>query len=253
MTVAPVRRRPSAVVPTAARRATRVRADRAARRGRWLRRGALGLLGLLPLLALGWVLLVSSWLAVDTVEVRGTSRLSPDEVRAAVGLEPGTPLARIRTGDVAEAVRTLPPVADVTVRRSWPGTVEIAVREREVVAGVARNGRVELVDAGGLAFATVPALPPGAVRLQTAEPGPDDPATLAALQVVQALPAALRGQVASVEASSASTVALRLRSGKQVVWGAPGDTATKAAAALALLPKPGEVVDVSAPGVAVRR
>ena len=253
MTLAPVRRRPSSVVAAAPRLAARARAQRTARRLRWLRWTALALLGLLPLLALAWVLLVSNWLAVDRVEVQGTSRLSADEVRDAVGLEPGTPLARVSTGDVADAVRTLPPVADVSVRRSWPGTLEVSVRERVVAAAVVRGGRVTLVDAGGVPFAAAPALPPDVVRLQTDDPAPGDAATVAALRVTGALPAALRAQVVSVSASSPSDVVLALRNGKQVVWGAPGDTQTKAAAALALLPKPGDVVDVSVPGVAVRR
>lgn len=253
VTVAPVRRRPSALVAAGPGRAARARPERSTRRARWLRRSALTLLALLPLLALAWVLLVSSWLAVDRVEVRGTSRLSADEVRETAGVLPGTPLARVRPDDVADAVRTLPPVGDVQVRRSWPGTVQITVRERVVAAAVAENERAVLVDPGGVPFATAPTPPTGVVRLATDDPGPDDPATLAALQVVGALPEALRAQVTSVSASSPSDVVLGLHNGEQVVWGAPGDTQTKATAALVLLPKPGTVVDVSAPGVAVRR
>ena len=253
MTVAPPRRRSSAVVAAAPRLAARARAERAARRVRWAKRTGLLLLASVPLLVLAWVLLVSSWLAVDRVEIRGTGRLSVDEVLAAVALEPGTPLARVDTGAVADAVRRLPPVADVQVRRSWPGALEVTVTERVVAAGVAHGAAVTLVDRSGVPFASAPSLPKGVVRLQTDSPGPDDPATRAALQVHRDLPAALRTRVATVQAPSPSSVVLVLRDGKQVEWGAPGRTETKAAAALALLPKPGKVVDVSAPGVAVRR
>lgn len=253
MTVAPVRRRPSAVVAAAPRLAARAQAERAARRVRWAKRGGQGLLALLPLLALGWVLLVSDLLAVDRVEVRGTSRLTVEQVRSAVPLEPDTPLARVDTGGIAEAVGQLPPVADVRVRRDWPGTLEVTVVERTVAAAVAGIGRVELVDADGVAFASEPSLPAGVVRLETEQPGPDDPATLAALEVHQALPAALARRVAALRASSPSSVELVVDGGRRVVWGAPGDTDSKAAAALALLRMPGTVVDVSAPGVVTRR
>ena len=127
------------------------------------------------------------------------------------------------------------------------------MRERVVAAGIAQGSQVTLVDRGGVAFATEPRLPRGVVRLQVEDAGPDDAATRAALQVHGDLPAPLRARVATVTASSPASVVLVLADGEQVVWGARGDTETKAAAALALLPKPGTIVDVSAPGVAVRR
>jgi hypothetical protein len=46
---------------------------------------------------------------------------------------------------------------------------------------------------------------------------------------------------------------LRLDGDQRIVWGSPGETAAKAAAALALLRTPGGVVDVSTPGLVVRR
>lgn len=255
MTVAPVRRRPSAVVPAAPRRAARTRAERWARLRRWGVRSGQVLLVLVPLLALGWALLASSWLSLDRVEVRGTSRLTDAAVRSAVDVRPGTPLARIDTAEVAQAVRRLPPVADVTVRRSWPGTLEVTVVERTAAVGVGDQSGpgATLLDDKGVAFATARALPRGVPRLAVQDPGPDDPATRAALDVHRALPERLRTRVATLEAASPSSVVLVLRNGEKVVWGAPGDTATKAVAALALLPLPGSVVDVSAPGVAVRR
>ena len=102
-------------------------------------------------------------------------------------------------------------------------------------------------------FASAPALPEGVLRLEVAQVGPKDPAALAALQVARELPATLRSQVQALQAASPSSVVLLLAGGRQVVWGPPGDAAAKAAAVEALLKLPGRVVDVSAPGVAVRR
>ena len=253
MTAAPPRKRPAPVVAAAPRLAARARAERSARRGRRLRRGAQVLLGLAAVAGLAWVLLGSRWLAVDRVEVLGAARLTPEQVRAAVDLAPGTPLARVDLAAVARDVRALPPVAAVEVERSWPGTLRVQVTERVPAAGVPTGGRVTLLDAGGVAFASVPALPKGLVRLEVPRPGPQDPVTRAALAVHREVPAPLRARVRALRADSPSGVVLVLDGGKRVVWGSPGGAATKAAAATALLRLPGSVVDVSAPGVVTRR
>lgn len=239
------------VVPAAAHLQARARAQRSARRGRVLRRTGNALAVLLPMLAVAWVLLASTWFGVDDVEVVGTSRLDAADVEAAVRVAAGTPLARVDTGAVEARVAQLAPVADVAVRRTWPGTLTVDVTERTAAAGVVQGGKVTLVDAGGVPFGTEPRLPAGLVRLQVHRPGPDDPATVAALQVHAALPAELRSRVRIVRAASPSAVVLLLSDGRQVVWGRPGQTATKAAAALTLLTKPGSVYDVSAGDVVV--
>lgn len=243
-------RRP-AVVPATGRLEERKRAARSSRRRRGLRHVASTLVVLLPLLALAWVVLASSWLAVDRVEVTGTGRLQPAQVVEAAAVAAGTPLARVDTGDVEDRVAALPPVAEVAVRRTWPGTLTVEVVERTPAAAVDGPGGVVLVDATGVLFGGEPALPAGLPRLEVADPGPEDPATRAALDVHAALPEELRGQVVQVQAPSPSGVVLVLADGRQVVWGRPGGTSTKAAAVLALLDRPGTVFDVSGEGVVV--
>lgn len=253
VTVPGARQRPAQVLPAEPRLAERARAQRSTRRRWFLRRFAEALVVLLPLVALAWVLLVSTWVTVDRVEVMGTSRLTVEEVITAAGVPLATPLARVDLDGVEAAVSRLPAVADVQAHRSWPGTLRLNVTERSPVAGVASAGGVTLVDGEGVPFAVAPELPAGALRLEVAQVGPQDPATLAALQVSRELPAALRSQVQALRAASPSSVVLLLAGGRQVVWGPPGDAVNKAAAVEALLKLPGRVVDVSAPGVAVRR
>lgn len=252
MTTTPTRRpvpRPAPVVALS----ERAEAGRAARRSRLLRRAGRGLLLLVPLLGLAWVLLVSSWLAVDRVEVVGQGRVTPAEVERAAAVADGTPLARVDTSAVEARVGRLAPVAGVEVTRSWPGTLRVELTERVATAYVAGPSGVTLVDPSGVLFGTERKAPTGVVRLQVNDPGPDDPATLAALAVHRSLPAELAARVRIVRAASPSAVVLLTSTGKQVVWGAPGDTATKAAAVLALLGTDSAVIDVSAPGVVVRR
>ena len=251
MTSVRVRRRPAAVDPADPRRRAHGQAQRSVRR-RALRAGQAVLL-LLPVLVVAWVLFASSWLAVDRVVISGLDRLSDAQVREAVGVRPGTPLARVDVGDVGDAVRRLPPVASVDVERSWPGTLRVQVRERVAVAGLPRDGKVTLVDAGAVPFAIVGSLPQGVVRLEVDELGRGDPVTRAALEVHTGLPDPLRERVRTVRADGPRDVVLLLADEQEVVWGSPGEAATKAAAALALLREPGDVVDVSSPGVVVRR
>ncbi len=245
--------RPSVVVPTAPRLAARARAERLQRRRRL--RGLLwrGLLLAVVLAGLGWVLFVSSLLAVRQVEVTGTARITQTQVRTAADVPAGRPLARVDTAQIARRVSALAPVAAVQVRRSWPRTLRIQVTERVAAVGVVGPAGVTLLDPGGVVFATDRALPTGVVRLQVNDPGPDDAATRACLAVLAELPPALGDRVRIVRAETAASVLLLLDNGKQVVWGAPGGAATKAAAAVALLRREGDVFDVSTPGVAIIR
>ena len=274
MTPAPVRHASTIGPRSVTELADRVEAGRSARRSRGVRRFARALLLLTPVLGLAWVLLGSSWLAVDRVQVVGAVRLSAAEVERAVAVGSGTPLARVDTGAAERRVAALPPVLAVEISRSWPGTLRVEVTERTPVAGVvgaagsagaagaagavgsagvsAADG-VQLIDAAGVLFGAERTLPAGLVALRVEAPGPQDPTTRAALQVNADLPVALRQRVRAITARSPSAVELVLDDGRQVVWGAPGGTATKAAAALVLLRTDSTVIDVSAPGVVVRR
>lgn len=230
----------------------RAQADRSDRRARRRRRVVRLALLALPLAALGWVLLGSSWLAVDRVQVLGATRLSEQQVAQAAAVAPGTPLARVDTAAVQARLARLAPVRSVRVSRSWPGTLRVEVVERVPAAYLLDGSAVRLLDADGVAFADVPRAPEGVVRLQVTDPGPQDPATLAALAVHRDLPADLRARVRIVRAATAGSVVLLTADGKQVLWGGPGDTQVKAGAALALLGTDSGVIDVSTPGVAVR-
>lgn len=246
--------RPGPVVAADPRRAAKARAGRADRRRRRWHRLLIVLLVAVPAAGLGWLVLLSPVLGVGQVQVTGTARLTPAQVVAAARMVPGTPLARVSVGDVAERVeRALPPVQDVRVRRVWPRTLELDVVERTAAAAVVRPDGVLLVSADGVGFATVPAPPAGVPRLELARPAPDDPATRAALAVLRELPADLRSRTAVVRATTGADVQLGLADGRTVVWGDPGDGPAKAQALTALLRLPGTVYDVSAPGLVVRR
>jgi cell division protein FtsQ len=245
--------RPVQVLAAGARLAAKAKAERSARRRRVLRRTGIGLAALAPVALLAWVVLMSPVLAVRTVAVSGTTRLTPDQVRAAADVTRGTPLARVDAAAVVRRVEGLRAIAQVRVTRGWPSTLRLQVVERVPTVGVVTKSGVTLIDSAGVPFATVAALPPGVVRLQVSRPGPDDPTTKAALDVLAVLPQPMRGRVRIVRAASPSSVTLVLRDGRRVLWGGVDDTALKAQAAEALLKMPGSVYDVSRPGVVTRR
>lgn len=244
--------RPSKVVPAGARLAARARAERADRRRVVLRRTAYALGALVPVVLLGWIVLASPLLAVRSIAVTGTSRLTTAQVLAAADVARGTPLALVDAGAVVRRVEALRPVADVQVSRGWPGTLRLRVVERRPAAAVRTADGYLLVDADAVAFATAAALPPGVVRLQVTHLGEHDPTSRAALAVLAELPQPLRGSVRIVRAASPSGVTLVLADGRQVLWGGTGDAALKASAAAVLLRMPGRVFDVSRPGVVTR-
>lgn len=226
-----------------------------ARRSRarwWLRlRPVLAVLAVLGLVAAaGWVVLASPLLAVDDVRVvvsdSGTARVDPGAVRRLAAVPAGRPLARLDLDAIGARVATLPGVADVTVSRSWPSTVVVHVIARTPAAAIRQGTGYALVDADGVAFQQVAAVP---ARLPLIVLGPHDPdASLrAALDVLAALPAGMRVAVLRVRAPTPEQVTLNLRSGRVVVWGGVDRSPRKALVLAALLKVPAAVYDVSAP------
>jgi cell division protein FtsQ len=213
------------------------------------------------LAVLAWVLWGSPLLAVRTVQVDGVTTLPAEQVRETAGLDEGTPLLRVDVDEARERVAQLPQVASVEVTRGWPSTVVITVVERTPVAVVGTPGRRSVVDARGVLFDTITGeAPDGVVPLDVAEPGPDDPPTMAALGALTALPADVREDVAAAAATSAEDVSLTLDDGTTVRWGTPEETGEKAAALTAVLAQiesgaldPAGTIDVSTPDAVVLR
>ncbi|WP_433325004.1 cell division protein FtsQ/DivIB [Spirillospora sp. CA-294931] len=202
-----------------------------------------------------WVLLGSRLLVVRQVEVTGTQLAPRDRIVAAAGIRLGLPMVRLGTGSVRDRVEKLREVESAKVERRWPATVRIVVRERVPLVAVERAGRFYQLDRFGVAATDTPARPPRLPVLTAAAPGPSDPATLAALKVVGALPDRLGRRVTGVEAAGPEAVTLRLSGELTVVWGAPEradekirlvDALRKSAAGRAV-----RTIDVSSPDVAM--
>jgi cell division protein FtsQ len=213
------------------------------------------------LVAVVWLLLVSPVLGVRSVQVDGVRSLPADQVRAAAGIEPGTPLLRVDVDAARARVARLPQVSSVEVTRGWPHTVVVTVVERVPIAVVGEPGQRTLMDADGVLFDTVSGAPPvGVVPIDVATPGPGDPATMAALAAVEALSSDLRKQVASAAATTAEDITLTLTDGTVVQWGGPEHSDRKGHALAAVIGQladgtldPATTIDVSTPEDVVLR
>jgi cell division protein FtsQ len=223
------------------------------RRRPW-RRALLVALAVAVLAALAWVVGWSTWLGVDDVEVVGVTGPEADAVARLVEVPLGTPLARVDTEAVGARVRERVTVAEVSVRRSWPGTLTVEVVPRSA-ALVVRNpqGRLEVVDAEGVTFGTVRAVPKGVpVVTATGAEGTTREALQSSLALLRALPAELGRRVSGIKVSSANLVTFTLGT-RTVVWGSGEDSARKVAILTALLDTKAKVIDVSAPDTPVTR
>ena len=204
-----------------------------------------------------WALLGSSLLVVRSVAVTGIHLVPRAEVLQAAAIKPGTPLVRINTAAVARRVERITQVQSAQVSRHWPDSVVITVQERTPALAVASGSGYALIDKFGVAVTRVARRPHGMVLLTPASSSPalgslrGSPAVLAAVTVLQQLPARIRGLVRAVAAPSASAVRLDLRGGITVVWGGTDRPAAKAAEFAILMQTRATYYDLSDPGTAV--
>lgn len=204
------------------------------------------ILAVLGVVGLGLILYFTPAMSVRDIEVTGLAALSRDEVVAVADVRLGTPLLQIDTGAVAERVATIRRVASTRVQRQYPSALGIAVIERVAVVFKDYPDGPHLFDRDGVDFATAPP-PPGLPVFDVDNPGPSDPASRAALQVMTALAPEVAGQIGRVAAPSVASITLTLADGRVVVWGNTDRTPEKAQKLAALLTQPGHTYDVSSP------
>ena len=195
---------------------------------------------------LGLLLYFTPIMAARNIVVVGLGAVTQDEVIAAAAVSPGTPLLQVDTDAVAERVAAIRRVASARVQRQYPSTLRVTVVERVPVVVKDYPDGPHLFDKDGVDFATAPP-PAGVPYLDTDHPGPSDPPTKAALQVMTALRPEVAGLVGRIAAPSVASITLTLIDGRTVVWGTTDRTEEKALKLAALLTQPGQTYDVSSP------
>ncbi|KWX65760.1 cell division protein FtsQ/DivIB [Mycobacterium sp. NAZ190054] len=195
---------------------------------------------------LGLLLYFTPIMSVRNIVVVGVGAVTQDEVVGAAAVTPGTPLLQVDTDSIAERVAGIRRVASARVQRQYPSTLRVTIVERVPVVLKDYPDGVHLFDKDGVDFAVAPP-PPGIPYLDTQNPGPNDPATRAALEVMTSLRPDVASQIGRVSAPSVAAITLTLVDGRTVVWGTTDRTEEKALKLAALLTQPGQVYDVSSP------
>ena len=203
---------------------------------------------------LGWVVGFSPLLAVRTVEVVGVPESEVVAIRTLAKVPVGEPLARVDSAAVAARVAERATVADVSIERSWPGTLVIHASPRQPFLVVKNpQGQLQVVDATGVAYAHVSKAPAGVPTVNAASQAAlSHDALAAAVSVVKVLPAATQKRVSNVTVSSANLVTLKIGR-TSIVWGGVNEPERKLAIMTALLRGNPKLIDVSAPSTPVTR
>lgn len=234
----------------AKRRASGTPADDTKKLGRGTVRGLKALMwsALLSVVVVGLGLLLyfTPIMSARNIVVTGLGAVSQEEVVTSAAVKSGTPLLQVDTDAVAERVAAIRRVASARVQRQYPSTLRITVIERVPVVVKDYPDGQHLFDRDGVDFATAPP-PPGVPFLEVDNPGPNDPATKAALAVMTSLRPEVAGQVGRISAPSVAAITLTLTDGRVVVWGTTDRTEEKALKLGALLTQPGQTYDVSSP------
>jgi cell division protein FtsQ len=201
-----------------------------------------------------WLVQFSPVLVARSVTVQGVPPGAVAEIMRRAQVPTGTPMARVDTAAIAKRVIAAATLAEVSVDLSWPSTVVISASPRVPVLAVKNpQGQVQVVDSGGIAYATVSAPPKGVPMINTVENPPTRESLRAGISVLRALPAGQRARVTSVVVSGANMVTLKLGA-VTVVWGGGSEPDLKVKVLAALLGHKGfRTIDVSAPSTPVTR
>ena len=224
---------------------------RAGRRRRVLR-VLLGLLAAGVLGGLVWMIWFSHLLAVNRVQVEGTTTLRPSDIRTQAAVRLGEPLVRVDTVAIESRVAAMERIDQVEATRQWPRTIRIEVVERKPVGWVLSAGAIRALDRYGVDFRSLRTEPKHLteVRVETATARKRQQALEGAAAVLELLrtddPGLLK-KVQYVRVASKDSIQLVLGKNRTVMWGSAAKGEQKLTVLRSLLRIKARGYDVSAP------
>jgi cell division protein FtsQ len=224
---------------------------RAGRRRRVLR-VLLGILGAGVVGVLVWLIWFSSALAVDRVQVEGTTTLTSADVRAQAAVRLAEPLVRVDTVAIESRVAAMERIDQVEVTRQWPSTIRIEVVERKAVAWVLSGGAIRALDRYGIDFRSLRSEPDHLteIRVEAVTARKRQQALEGASAVLELLrtedPGLLK-KVRYVRVASKDSIQLVLGKNRTVMWGSAAKGEQKLTVLRSLLKIKARGYDVSAP------
>jgi len=204
------------------------------------------------------VAVYSPLLALEEIEITGTSRISQEDVHEAVDGQLGTPLALVDFDALTKELSAFPLIRSYVTETVPPHTLIIHISEREPVGAFMTASGYSLVDPAGVEIELSETRPAGAPLLELVDADPKGAVFESVVEVLLALPAPLLERVDRVTASTMDDVTLVFGGvGQRVVWGSVDRTALKVRVLerLVALQDPAALVeyDVTAPLSAVVR
>jgi cell division protein FtsQ len=203
----------------------------------------------------------SPLLAVHRIEVSGANRTGDAKVLSTSRLDrPGHLMVDVHPGVISRRLETLPWVARASVKRVWPQTIRIAIRERAPVAALSSGSAWAVLDQDGRVLDVSPSVPKGVLTLVDVPPaGPPgshvDPLARPALAVAAGLPGDVTSRLVAVGVSGAGDLQLHLKGGGVALLGPADDVAAKVLALRTLLARVDlrsvAIIDVRVPGAPV--
>ncbi len=195
--------------------------------------------------------LVSPFMSVDEVVVRGAVRVPVDEILRRSRVVEGRPLVNIRAGSVEMDLMADPRIASASVKLVFPTRVEVVVRERVDTAWIDLGDRWGVLADDGvvLAYAPTPTTRLPQIRVIIDDPGLgariEAPEVGGALDFIAALP----DHLAERSLFEAGDGELWVWMGNRIArLGLPSDMAAKATSLLTILDSaPVGLIDVTAP------
>ncbi|MFT6534809.1 MAG: cell division protein FtsQ [Alpinimonas sp.] len=197
-------------------------------------------------------------MALQQITVAGASRVPVAQIQAALQGEIGKPLPLVSFGAIKDAVAAQPLIQSYSTESLPPHTLLIRIVERVPVGYFTSTGGFTLVDPAGVVIETSPERIAGYPLFTVAGNSTESLGFQAGINVLNALPVSLAGQVDQVIATTTDDVVIVLAdSGARVFWGGPENAALKSRVLAALIASApvGTVseYDVSSPQTAVVR
>jgi cell division protein FtsQ len=206
--------------------------------------------GPLMLVALVAATLFTPLLAIESVSVTGTSRLSQDKIEKSLKSLIGRPLTTVSDSDVTELLSEFGLIETFALQAEPPHTLTVKIRERQPLLILVNGANSFLFDAAGVKIA--PPEKTDSLPFMNLNTNPqEDSRFKTAVEVLLSLPVKNYEKVFSIEVSKQLTTTLVLKDSEiRVIWGGVDEPLLKAEVLDSLINTgldKGVSVDVSSP------
>ena len=101
-----------------------------------------------------WGMTADAGFKLDQVYLTGREHTDVQVVKAALNVQPGTPILSLDLKAIQAKLQEIPEVKSVTLSRQLPGVLRVAINERQPAAIWQRDGKHMLVDEDGVILAS---------------------------------------------------------------------------------------------------